>query len=321
MSRGPGRLQNAILDTVGEKGTLSFGKLCWCLAEDVDRGVTKSGDLSRTFYASCHRAVSRLVDEGKLLRVRRKLQNIAELVAHYPYKTPQKTIKDLRTRLLPHLHSYLGETKARQFGLRETERHFIAQKNSDEMQQNEKYWRGIENRLSLLLSKVPIGRRELVLDLFVRGRELFVPDSHATCPIDLGTLLRRALASSGIPKPERMVYAEIKDLYDACFPLNERRLMNLKDQLYVVVDLSKQGSGKPLLKEAFKKELLKRDPSYLTSLPGHKGEEERTIPGLEGWPFDIYFSPLLNHLIGRDSLSFFDFLTLPSVVTPIAQRV
>lgn len=310
MSRGPGKLQSTILDAVEAKGSISFGQLCWHLAEEDGHRISDEGELSQTFYTSCHRAVNRLVDEGRLPRNRRKLRSIAELAMHYPYKTRRKTMRDLRLRLLPHLKDYLDETQKRQFGSAEVERFFLSQQSAAVMREVGQRWQSLEELLCKLLGEVPSERREVVLDLIVKGRASLLDSNGATHPSDLGSLIKRALFASGQSEAEHSVYTKIKELYATCFPLDKRRLMNLKDQLYVVADLSQRGNGKPYLKENFKQELLRRDGLYLEVLPGHRIETAIPIPGYSiDFPPSIYYSPILDQLIGRDSLAAFDFLS------------
>lgn len=309
MSRGLGRLQTAVLSSVMTDSSLSFGQLCWQLAEVDGRGISKEGDLRQSFYASCHRAIVRLVDEGNLQRTRRKLRSVAELLTHYPHKTRQQKVRNLRIRLLPHLSDYLGETKARHFGVAEVERFYIRQQTESTMREFGNRWRNLEDRLCVLLGEVPNDRRDIVLDLLIKGRSTFGGCSGANHPSDLGSIVRGALARTGLMEAEYSLYSSIHELYNSLFPSDKQCFMSLKDQLYTVVDMSKKSNARPYLKDRFKQELLKRDLTYIESLDGHQTGSALDELYNGGWLRPVQFSPLLNQLIGRDSLADFDFIT------------
>lgn len=305
MSRGPGRLQRAVLDSLPHDAPISVDELCWQLALRGNRCSPRwepeevARDLPKTFYVSFRRAVLGLARSKSIWIERRKLENIEELVRYYPNKTRFVRRKTLRERLLPRLAEYIGRSVGR-FSIAENEA-FLAAQVPDGAQQQ---WFALENTVIDVATVAAHVERERLLQVLAKGRQYFSGESGISCTLSLGSLVKDGLDAIPSSTQAAALYDELKQFYLTCFPRSVRGHARLKSQLYEVARLD-ESVAQPHLHDSFKLHLFEVEKGFLERLPGH-----RTITASPAWKWlqPNEFSPVLDELIGRDAFRVFEFI-------------
>jgi hypothetical protein len=175
MSRGIGNLQKLILAYVAEAGgPVTVESMRWQLYEQSNKPVLAEDFLPAKWNTSFARAVSNLASESRsLLRVRkRSLASLEECIAHYPGKTLQASVRQLRRDLLPALREWTQEKDGPwpHYNLSQNEDYFMKRVVPERAKRLRKEWMHLEALMRPLF--VPTGSEKLFL-LIVKGRSLF----------------------------------------------------------------------------------------------------------------------------------------------------
>jgi len=310
MSRGAGNLQRLILEQLDLSGPIQLNELCWQLATREGRLTTgdESGAIDRSFYSSFLRAVNLLGQ--RVVRSPRKLLDLNELVAYYPFKTRSAFIKDLRQRLLPIVADWLSQRNAARFRKAQTEHHLLNRLATSAREEANEVWASIESQLFDAISRLRGESRIVLLSILVKGRELFVEHSSVWEGRSLGRLIDLGFRLEPLGPEDRCVLTDVKKLYDCCLPSAKVNHAWLKSQLYSIVSFSRWGSSSGLSDEV-KGVLLERDCKFIETLPGHVPPHLKRVGNFAS-PRKIEYSGFLNELIRRDVLAPFEFLNLAS---------
>jgi hypothetical protein len=305
MSRGLGKLQQAILHALPAPGTeVLFNKVFW----DIVDGQPHQADPSPSSYKAFHRAVKSLKGSGMLEMAKRKFSSLDELCMLYPYRTMNRRIRDMRAHVLPFVKQRLemeraDGTKETRFTALESESHLRDELSPETRSVARGRWLSIEPKLFDLLVAVSdqAPARQHVLQIIAKGQGLFigsgVNNSRTMIPI-----WKAAMAAlHQLPSAEE-VLGEVLSLYDSVFPRDTRRNASLKNRLYVVADFSRNRQ-RVALKQEFKEWLLQQDRDYVSGLPRHHVDHT--------FLKRVHFSDLLDQVLGRDSLSEAIFLSAP----------
>ena len=293
MSRGPGSIQQSILAAARRNTDVSLNALCWQL------GAPGGGELPTDFYKSFRRAVLSLEQGGRIAIVRRALRDVEEVVRFYPNKATSLEVKRLRERLLPIMRSYFLETGAHQYGEAKNELHVLKKKPpSPDIIAS---WQPIERRLLHKgVEAQTLSDRTALIGLLAVGHSLFVLRSRAISK-PFGQAIKE-FAATPLGTADDELRMALDKFYHACFDEAEHRKVQLKDKLYAVVDFSSNRG--PRLKPNFMAQLLKRDPEYISKLPGHTDRRYKEPFGYE----PTRYSKCLDDLLRRDVLAKFEFL-------------
>lgn len=317
MSKGPGKLQQQILQRVTTTTPISVNQLCWDLALSLGRvkqentSPLPTGTLDPSFYKSFCRAVGLLKKRDLLQYSTKTIETTSDIIALYPYRTQDVQIRALRERLLPIAVEYIGSLKPA-FNVQENEYFLLRRLSHIQQKEFSKAWGNLWNELTVLLGKVPESRRKLVFDLMVKGNELsatpvsLILGSYKYSGDSMERLLSEAIKVNAPVPSEADLYKRVRELYTKFFPRSDRMVTKLKSRLVAVVEMT-SNKGKPTMTDGFKEELLNKNKAFVEALPGHQETETK-----EEWLGTSYrkisYSPLLDQLILRDVFRPFEFL-------------
>lgn len=318
MSRGPGRIQQAILGAVARHPGTSAAWLRWYVARKLGRTTTEG--LDRSFYSAFQRALSRLcaTPRPRLKRTDRPYASVEEIVKHYPHVTLSSEVRSARQQLLPELAAI--ETGAK-FSSSQSEAHALRRHATpDSRLVAVRAWQSIERDILDALGKGAENYAAALVDLLVKGRQLFSHGGYEADHTFHDALSRLHDAPEG--SSAKLICCNAGALADAALPQRDLTVAHLKAWLYKVVNFHR--SERPALKLRTKEALYSRCPEKLRAMPGHTPPQERTnslfsdsanndpILWLGRHPT---FSPLLDKLLLRDVLSEHAFLQACAIAT------
>ncbi len=309
MSRGVGKLQQRILERIEATGTVSLNRLCWDLAGEQGSAAPSITD---AFHSGFRRSVRRLAEDGYIAPARRRLTDIDELVAFYPYKSRNAEVKAMRLQLLPVAKAYLSDRQVRKYTPAQNETYFYRDLADDIRTGAEARWRSVEGVLFEALPAPDPRVRDAIFDLLVRGRQLFLhqPMGHRA-PVSF--LLGRALAAGGDRLPAVAV-AKLQAL-SSLFPTRDLARLRFKSDLYEIAHLGRDHS--PHVKDQFIEYAMREAPAAMRSLPGFKAARSEG-PAKFRRPIRDEASPLVHKLVQRDALAPFTFLSVNQQDQPVA---
>jgi len=322
MSKGPGKLQNLVVSEIHDSGgSISENSLIWKLAEREDKitishteGSLRFGFIESSFLKSINRAIISLSEEEGIIREKRKLLNIDELITYYPFKTTKLEILGLRQTLLPALKDYILKEHLAKYRLYQIEE-FIIDKfissNKELFEEAVLDWRKIEAILINMLIKAPIIERDFLILILIRGYQLIIDRNRSleykrpfSFLIDkIHDILRESI------KEDKLLLAKtLKEFYSKYFKQTDINHIGMKSQLHEVVYFT---GSPPSLKEKAKKELYTRCRPYVKGLPGHKEPEEKVGKMVQyATHVEPTYSPFLNKLVDKQAFFPFYFLSL-----------
>jgi len=318
MSRGPGKIQQSILKVLQENNVpVQRNKLLWKLANTNDKlAVTGNlcegipeGYIEPSYEKAFQRSLKRLAETDQVKIKKQKLRNIDEFIAYYPYKTTWLEICQLRTKLLPHIKSYLEGTYYRTpFTIRDNEIYILDRLQSEQLEKYTRYsarWKRIERKILTALPALKRIPRNRWLKLIIKGQELFIDDRaryglafHNTVK-DIEDLTER------LNSEEIALLDEVKSFMRRAFPPQLMKHSRLKNKLYVIGNFNERTT--PSLKREIKMHFLDKEPVLIQALPEHlQPDKQKTF----GKRFEPSFSPKLDSLIDRHVFSQFEFLSI-----------
>ena len=302
MSRGPGNLQQIILDRVqASRGGVSLNRLLWDVA--AERGGA-APSITDSFDSGFRRAVRRLAAGNHLRKEKRRLTGFDELIELYPHKSGDSAVRNLRLQLLPVARAYLAERHARKFSPADNERHLYRDLPDDARARAEASWLNLEPALYAALADASASAREAVFDLLVRGQQLFRrrPVRHRVAFI---ALLGQAIAVAADRLPAAAI-AELQAIA-AAFPARILARLKLKSDLYEIAQLGRDRSQH--VKDDFIDYAMRAAPAVMRSLPGFKAAWSERVGKLR-MPHKDQHSPLIHKLLQRDAMAPFEFLSI-----------
>ena len=308
MSRGIGSFQRCILERIEAAGTVSLNRLCWDLAGEKGSAAPSITD---AFHSGFRRSVRRMAEDGYIAATRRRLTDVDELIAFYPYKSRNGAVKTMRLQLLPVAKAYLSYRQVRKYTPAQNEAYFYRDLPDDIRTGAEARWQNLEGILFEALS-VPDHRvRDAIFDLLVRGRQLFLrrPMRHGA---PIGFLLGRVLDAAGRHLRAEAA-AELQGL-SSLFPARDLARLKLKSDLYEIAQLGR--AYHPHVKEEFIKYLMQEAPAVMRSMPGFKPARSKGVGELRLLPIRDEPSPLVHKLVQRDALAPFAFLSVRQANDP-----
>jgi hypothetical protein len=301
MSRGPGRFQRRIIDSVSEARTVCLSRLRWDLAGEA---APPSSSISEAFNSGYHRAVRRLVEDGYIETRKRYVTDIDELIKLYPYKTRRAEIRAMRAQLLPVVKAYLAFRQARKFTRAQTEKHFYESLPDEARAEAERRWLELEGPLFAAMASGGDALRDAVFDVIARGRQLFRRRAvgHGA---PLLRLIDRAVAAGATTPPP--VLADLATLASSVFPTAQLQRRWFKVDLYEIAHLGRNFSQH--VKDQFIEYAMREAPAVMRALPGFRAAWSQKV-GKLAIPHKDEHSPLIHKLLQRDALAPFEFLSL-----------
>lgn len=310
MSRGPGRIQQAILEAVAETPGTSDGRVHWLLADRARRA-------DQAFYKSFRRALTRLRATGRVQVHQKRLQSLEEVAEHLPFRTRDPEVRAMRAKLLPALMTLIRQSE-RLFNDAQSERHVLERTvlEAGLNRQSTKYealfpeWIKARSALLELLNSGAFGYAELAIRAYAKGRQLFERRAPIRHDSTLSEICDEILHESGRSSPPielQEAGRALNGLRAKWIPPTLLGSAQLKASIYHVVDFSR--SQRPRLKREAAEHLLGRHREYIEKLPGHKSRAQ-TRPESSPISKTVVFSQTLDRLVSRDVLKPFSFLAL-----------
>ena len=268
MSRGLGSLQRDVLAYVREQSSpTTLENVRWALHER-----SNSNDLPKQWAFAVDRAVKSLASTSqghRLVIEKRKLVTLEEWVRHYPGKTLDKSVRQLRLDLLPTLADWLvrSDGPGPRFDAEENERFVLHGESTGyqgrvaaETRRAEfgAEWTALEAQLWPHLADESA---EAVLYLLVRGRQLFTR-SRVSAELSFGQLVERCVQQKLLPAP---LLVQLRSLADRFLPPEKVGFLALKSHVYQCIMPVR--IRQPDLKPAALKALLAAKPAYMKSIP------------------------------------------------------
>ncbi len=324
MSRGFGSIQQDIISFLKNASfPLSQNEVIWALAEQK-KILKKSsvsqyyfgGELNNSFYKSCCRAFAGLIKSNKVeIKTQKDLSvkyySIDEFIRHYPYKTRNNLLKELRIDILPYVKTYISEhIHELKYNKHQIEQHSIevfAQNDTKGFKECTVKWDILRAKLLKIIgieSNAEISKA--ILSLVVKGEQLF-GNSQMFINGATSVLAKKFLDSVEDTKiPYNNIKDEINYFLSNCIYSNLYSHGVFKNQLYIVASFEKNIN--PTLNKDFKGALFRIFPEKIISLPGTK---IATPPKRIKKGAFVYFTlkeenkfdPILDKLILRDVFS------------------
>ncbi len=313
MSRGPGSLQREVLKFVQEQTSpTTLENVRWALHEN-----SNSGDLPKSSAFAVDRAVKSLASASqghRLIVEKRKLGTLEEWVRHYPDKTHDKSVRQLRLDLLPTLATWMirSDGPGPRFDTEENERfalhgeikgfrgEMVAEKRRSKFGAE---WNALEAQLWPHLVGASA---EDVLYLLVRGRQLFTR-SEVSATLAFGQLVERCAHKELLPGPLLM---QLRSLADRFVPPEKVSFLAVKSHVYQCIQPVR--IRQPDLKPDALKVLLEAKPDYMKGVagftpPGPRGKG-MPFPEEERWRNAVARGSALSRMIDHSSFQNFSFL-------------
>lgn len=259
-----GRLHRMLLDALpGDGKVLSVYEVLWKVARKD--GEIRRGEIRESYESSVKRALNDLVARGQAVRgASRRIGSLDALCRAYPYRTRREIVFEMRTRLLPLVKEYAAEVPSRK-AASDLEASTFWRYSIDKIEEFQMNWRAIDVSMRQLLSRVDVNDVNSIIDLLVRGRQLFDPSASVTSGRTFVEVSDVALPI--VQRVDQSAAAELEHLARRMFPHVRVRVALLKREIYKCVTQHKYGP-EALLPE-FEAFLLERDPPYISSLLTH----------------------------------------------------
>lgn len=318
MSKGPGKIQNSILDYLAtQKESVPENLLIWKLAEQaevikkkafLDKTKFLTGEIELSFYRSVNRALLALKKAGVIKRTGRKLETFEELLQIYPFRTLKLEIQQLRQHILPMIEDYVGPSSPGQvaFKLQQIEKHLLENTWSPEQVTSAtNHWTALKSLLMGEIGNFKSSEQQLLLQILMKGEELFLAKGQVKAEISLLQLVKIIAANSKFGGTN--IKKELEKFYYTNFDQKKMRHAWVKSKLYAALGGFKSGS-KPTMKTEFKKYLLDRDEMLITNLNGYS--PARRGRSLDWRETGEIFPPILDKVIERSVIKKFMFVEI-----------
>lgn len=308
MSRGAGEVQERLIDIIRRDGPdLPLPSLVWAAARD--EGVLDGDNLPDESYKRLHASARRLANpsaHGAVVVRTERAATLEELVAWYPDRTKDGTVRRLRRELLPLVEAYLEIGRPKAKSLAESEDYVLRRAAGDALGvQFVDAWRELEDALVVVLPRLDDSARGPAVELLARGRSLAVPGCPIRADVSLVVAIRQ-VRKAVTGHRSRLVTALAR--MENVLPARRIEWARLRTVIAAVARIGKRESSG--LKEPFKDYLLRARPKTIRALEGHR--EPRVKPTPWGARSARQFDARLDELILRDSLKEFHLYSIAS---------
>lgn len=314
MSRGPGKLQREIFAFLQQyDGPVTLENLRWELRKNRD-----SPNLTKSWSFAVERAVRNMASpkRGLLTVEKRRLVSLAEWVKHYPDKTLDGTVRQLRLDLLPHLADWLAGKRSPgpKFTPDENERFaFRGRRGGHDSNLSEEFrhrhspeWKTLEPHIWQELRAAP---NDTLFHLLVRGRQLFT-SSRVQTALSFRDILKQCADEKLLP---HAVLAQFQSFADRVFPPTKAGFLALKSLLYQSIQPVR--IRQPELKADALKALVRAKPDYMKTVAGFNPPPPRTkgmfiLPEDQRWQNAVAKGTPLARLVDHSAFQQFGFLRI-----------
>lgn len=273
MSKGPGKVEQAILRTLEEaEGCLvSEEKLRWHLLGRVEgwEGDDPESDYPSKRKQAIGRAVQSLANTSTRIELEeRKLETIQEVLDHYPHKTDDPGVRRMRQELLPlllqekHLKSPFSRAHHERYLLEQPEaRPLIADLQRD--------WPMLERDLMGQFDPLEPNKRQTLFTLIAIGKSLFARENNIHTGLSFAEHVETLMESQLNPG----IKERLQSFQKRILPERQEAHLQLKSRLYRFTQF---GRGKTetgvhpfavdLLYREHKEAMTRHDPDLVEKL-------------------------------------------------------
>lgn len=261
MSLGDGKLMLEISAALRQgSGPRFVHSVLWEIARS--RGAwtatTTGRRVSHSLDSSFKRALLSLFEKGTIRRETRRFGSVAEVISLYPDVSREERVRKLRRLALKVLPAFLSEVPHNRFDASDRELHVLVRRKaarSGLQKELADAWESCDDLLRAMLSGS--AHFDFLMTLMARGRMLFrVGPTHVSTASTFTGLAKYFDRIPTLTPAESMVRAEVQTLCDLAFPLQERRHVALKNDLYKAFNSA--GHGASHLTPAFVEYLTRR---------------------------------------------------------------
>jgi len=242
MGRGLGSFQHHLLDALASTVTSSMNELRWRVWER--RG--NAGAITKLFLNQFRHAVSKLEERNRIRVYRRHLLGLEEMARVFPFKTLDPELRASRNLLLPELGRLAASQPRYTPGRVEA---FLLAERRVEVAQATVDWIPLEQLLADLIADGTT--RPWALPLLSKGREVFLGELNAPDE-SFAALIERAGRASQEP-----VISQIREIFDALLPPDERNVSQLRSQIHGLIEMPHHGASR--LRERVPRQLGRYD--------------------------------------------------------------
>jgi hypothetical protein len=293
MSRGNGVIQNAILRAVYESAApVTFESLRWTLFP-ILKGSPHPKQLPTRWNTAFSRSLNVLASasQPQIVIDRRPLADFPECVAHFPSKTLNSKIRDLRLNLLPAFAELIASGRLTpRYGAAANEKYHVAAENA-RLQEIQREWIGLAKAIIPIFGQI---REDALFVLIAKGKELFEKSAVSNERDSfIGTI---AGARKFLPAA---LAGRLDEFGRRFLPPDDAGHLRLKSYIYGIARFSGSGVRYTLTPRAIE-HLYEARRSYLESLDGFTPSK---------FPYSApEHSDLLNRLFDKTAFQNFQFV-------------
>jgi hypothetical protein len=306
MSRGFGKQQTAILRkmrTLHEEGhQITAEELRWVLYFEKKEPEQDSENLPKSWCNAFQIALAKL-EKGKHIKVRRRvLENFDECLRHYPGKTPNGWIRQLRKRMLPYLATWKEAgilSASPKYNLTQNEVFRFQKMSKSEQRSICEEWEVLAPQLEAAYKSSTEPAEGLFL-LLCKGREYFLNrDIHTGYSM---TELVESLKPGILPTP---LSEDLETFMRRFMPEDKARALEFRSIIHRFANIPSLGTHCEL-HEGTLEHLYHREPRFIEAMEGTTIQKSPWKMPLIGRTKE--FDPRLRRLFDHSVFREFQFL-------------
>ncbi len=208
---------------------------------------------------------------------------------HYPGKSLNANVRQLRLKLLPVLAEVIGAGKhGPRYTRVENEDFYFKSLSGDRLERLQVMWKELETDLLRLLLTLPEDDRSNVFLLVARAKSLLeAKPSHVRCSRSIADCVRPFADHAVLPRPLRLKLTEFSN---AAMPKGDSDYLSLKSYIRSFTDVpSRGGNGFQLRAETINL-MDETCPEVMRTLPGYRPPSQK-----HGSPFLSLVGPRSNY--------------------------
>lgn len=302
MSRGPGKLQAAIIEHVrASEAPTTLETMRWVLYEPVKGRPVPVDELPGTWNSSFTRAVHELAAEPRLMLEieRRPLASLEECVEHFPNKTLDRAARDARLALLPALLEWANDKHGPgpHYSAASNEEYHVNRFEPEERRTISRDWLALEDDLVTVHAK---NRTNELFHLIAKGRSLFTKTSLQD-RTSFAYYLQMCKELGQLPDD---LSARLRQFTESVLPPTQAGFLRLKSFIHSFASLPSRGPF--TLKQPTMDALHERRKAFVEALPGFVPPSDAS----RRFGYGPKHSDQLRYLLDKSALQAFQFVRL-----------
>lgn len=246
MSKGPGKLQNAILSHMraSNSAIISLEQLRWQLWTDR---TSNPSDFSneckfKAFDTSFRRSLKSLVKtkRDEIVIEKRKLQSLEEVYEHYPHKSTDSTVRRLREVTLPSLFAWAPTVEDwKMYSVRDNEEYHTEHLTYEKVMLLRERWETLKGILIQCFAKCDGQDQDHLFNVIAKGESLF-RDPLLISKRTLSDCVENCRSICSLPAG---AFKELGDISEMFLPKEEERFLRVKSIAHRISDFPRHGGS------------------------------------------------------------------------------